>query len=250
MNIIDIPQTSSTNTLMAQMDSQTPLPHATIVRALAQTAGRGQRGNSWESEPGQNLTFSMLLRPAGVDAAAQFFISEAVALGVADTLAELLSDHPEAGEVAVKWPNDIYVGNRKICGILIENTLTGRTIDRSIAGIGVNVNQQLFVSDAPNPVSLTQLTGRRYELRPLLENIGAAIEANMAEDPGQIHSRYIARLWRREGLHPYTITDTGTRIMARIAGIEPTGRIILAHADGTTAPYAFKEIAALLNYNS
>lgn len=246
MNIIDIPQTPSTNTLMAQMDSQSPLPHATIVRALVQTAGRGQRGNSWESEPGQNLTFSMLLRPAGVDAAAQFFISEAVALGVADTIAELLADCPEAGEVAVKWPNDIYVADRKICGILIENTLTGRTIDRSIAGIGLNVNQQLFVSDAPNPVSLTQITGRRHELRPLLETIGAAIEANIAAPPAQIHGRYLARLWRREGMHPYTIAATGARVMARIAGIEPTGRIILAHSDGTTAPYAFKEIIALL----
>ena len=157
MALVILPVTASTNSWVAA-NSDT-LAHGDIVMAVEQTAARGQRGNTWEATPGLNLTLSMLLRPEGVEAARQFDISRAVALGTAEMLQELLEQ-----EVLIKWPNDIYVGDRKIAGILIENTLTGRLIDRSIAGIGVNINQEVFHSDAPNPVSVSQLTVRTYDL--------------------------------------------------------------------------------------
>ncbi|MDE5927427.1 MAG: biotin--[acetyl-CoA-carboxylase] ligase, partial [Duncaniella sp.] len=127
-------------------------PHGTVVMAREQTAGRGQRGNSWEAEPGCNITLSLLLRPEGLHPARQFVISQAVSLAIAD-----LVSHFVAAPVSIKWPNDIYVDDRKICGILIENTITGTSIDRTIVGIGLNVNQTEFRSDAPNPVSMRQL---------------------------------------------------------------------------------------------
>ena len=149
---------TSTNTELARLADE-GAPHGTVAIAECQTAGRGQRGNTWESAPGENVTMSVLLHPDGIEPRRQFAISEAVALGVAETLDIYL---PAGMRAEVKWPNDIYVGNRKICGILIENRITSTTIERAIAGIGLNVNQELFVSDAPNPVSLRQLTGARH----------------------------------------------------------------------------------------
>ena len=126
------------------------LPHATVVSTYNQTAGRGQRGNSWESEPHKNLTFSVLLKPQHIIAREQFYISEIVSVAIVNTLRKYIIDQP----IAIKWPNDIYVNDDKICGILIENTLSGYSISQSIAGIGININQQTFLSNAPNPISL------------------------------------------------------------------------------------------------
>ncbi len=134
-------------------------PHGYVLMAREQTAGRGQRGNSWEAAPGMNVTMSVMLRPQGLPAAAQFAISEAVAMGVVDLLDSLGVDGAR-----VKWPNDIYVGDRKVCGILIENSLCGTIVGRSVAGVGLNVNQREFVGGAPNPVSLRQLLGRDLDV--------------------------------------------------------------------------------------
>ena len=119
-----------------------------------QTAGRGQAGNSWESEAGKNLLFGLLFHPREVEANRQFILSQAVALSICETL----SDYAE--DIRIKWPNDIYWKDRKICGMLIENTLVGRCIENCIIGAGININQQTFCSDAPNPVSLRQITGK------------------------------------------------------------------------------------------
>lgn len=244
MLIHRLQQTTSTSSYLR---SELPdAPHGTVVTTHTQTAGRGQRGNSWEAEPGRNLTFSVMLRPDGADARSQYAVSEAVATAIASTLRPLV-DRPEL--LTVKWPNDIYYGDRKLCGILIENTLTGLRIDRSIAGIGINVNQTEFLSDAPNPVSLKQLTGREYDLDRLLEDtVRAILEAVDALRQGhaETHRRYLSMLWRREGLHPYS-TPAGEVFMAEIADVAPTGLLTLRHADGTLSTHAFKEVTAILS---
>lgn len=120
----------------------------TVWAAEFQTAGRGQRGNTWESAAGENLTFSILFKPSNFLSTRQFELSEVVALGVVNYLAE------KGIEAKIKWPNDIYVGDKKICGILIENVLSGDTLSVCIAGIGINLNQKIFRSDAPNPTSV------------------------------------------------------------------------------------------------
>ena len=131
-----------------------------------QAAGHGQATNRWESEEGKNLLFSLLLRPTIIPAAEQFIITELVTLAIINVLQDYVRQ-----QITVKWPNDIYVGDKKLCGILIENALCGPTIDTCIVGIGININQELFKSDAPNPVSLKQLNGRDNDRREILEEM-------------------------------------------------------------------------------
>ena len=146
-------ETDSTNTYLQQLDADRHLPEGYIAYTDTQRAGRGQRGNSWESQPGKNLTFSLLLRPEHIPANQQFLLSQAVSLAATDVL------NRYASGFSIKWPNDIYWEDKKIAGILIENVLSGSTFARSIVGIGLNINQERFISDAPNPVSLFQITG-------------------------------------------------------------------------------------------
>lgn len=240
INFIHLPEVDSTNTWLR--DHVHGLPHATVVTATSQTAGRGQRGNTWESDPGANLTFSMLLRPDSFPAARQFNISEAVALGIVFALQSLLPHH----SVTVKWPNDIYVGDRKICGILIENSLEGSLISHSIAGIGINVNQERFLSDAPNPISLYQLTGRKYLLQPLLRSASHNIITLLHYDREKLHSLYLHHLYARHGAR-YRDTATQRIFSATIHDIAPDGMLTLCDStDSTLHTYAFKEVALIL----
>ncbi len=249
---IHLSSVTSTNAEMKSRASQ--LPALTVISAVEQTAGRGQRGNTWEAAPGENVTMSMLLRPRCFKASEQFHISQIVAIAVAGTIRGLLlREHKDAvGEVCVKWPNDVYVGDRKICGILIENTLTGRDILHSVAGIGVNVNQQKFESDAPNPVSLLQLTGIRWDVDEVLELIARNIAWLMDNydrrdaDREELGRSYESMLWRREGLHPYVDNVAHEEISASIESVAPDGMLTLKLADGSSRTYAFKEVTAIL----
>lgn len=246
MKVITLEEADSTNSWLAREEAA--LDDMTAVRAVAQTQGRGQRGNSWESELGMNLTFSLLHRPDGLEARRQFCVSEAAALGIADMLAEY------GIEAKVKWPNDIYADDRKICGILIENAVSDRWLTRCIIGAGVNVNQLRFVSDAPNPVSMRQLTGREYDAEEVMEKTARCIERRLtvlsgpeAEDSRRRqHEEFLKRLWRGEGYHPYRDASDGTRFEARIADIAADGYLTLERRDGTRSRYAFKEVEFIL----
>lgn len=246
--IVWVESTGSTNSLLLEMVAAGDAGERLFgVATHTQTAGRGQRGNSWESEPGKNLTMSLLIRRPGVDAGSQFSISEAVSLAVVDALRRIVP----SGAVSVKWPNDIYAGDMKICGILIECALSGREILHAVAGIGVNVNQRVFRSDAPNPVSVVNLSGVENSVEALGRDIAARVAAMLpllATSAGRdiIHERYIGELWRKTGYYPYLETATGRRIMARITQVAPTGHITLDTDDGSRKVYAFKEVAALL----
>lgn len=222
-----IPSCPSTNSAMPA-----DAPHGYCLMALEQTAGRGQRGNSWEAAPGQNITMSLMLRPEAMRAVEQFRISQAVALAVARTVRELGVDR-----VTVKWPNDIYVGDMKICGILIENSLAGPMITRSVAGIGLNVNQREFTSPAPNPVSLRQLLGRDLALEPLARRIADTAQQLLQSDPHRLAADYRAMLWRGTGTWPWRPADGSPIFHAPITDILPTGHIVLG-----TRPFAFKEV--------
>lgn len=217
-----------------------------MIIADAQPGGRGQRGNSWESAPGKNLTFSMHYRPEGVHPREQFAISEAVALAVVDLLR-----HYEITAM-VKWPNDIYVGDRKICGILIEHSVSSEGISRTIAGAGINVNQEEFLSDAPNPVSMTQLTGKSYDLTDVAEEMGLALERRLpqASDPEgrrALHVEFMEDLWRGDGkMYPFRIEADAIETEAKIAAVAPNGIITLEFPDGSRRDFAFKEISFLL----
>lgn len=221
--------------------------HGTVVSAIEQTAGRGQRGNRWEAAPGKNVTLSILLRPQSIDARSQFMVSEIVSLSIVNVLKRYLREC----EVSIKWPNDIYVGDRKICGILIENSLMGSIINHTIAGIGLNVNQRQFVSDAPNPVSIFQLTGTETSIDEIRESLCNEILRMMHkfDDTGsfdELHMMYQTALWRRDGFHLYRSRGEGEAFEARIGGVSETGMLTLVDKDGNSTDYAFKEVAAVL----
>lgn len=217
---------ASTNSAIAP-DS----PHGHAVAAVSQSAGRGQRGSSWESEPGMNVTMSVMLRHGdeGLDVERHFEISRHVALAVASVL-----DRNGIEGVHVKWPNDIYVGNLKICGILIENSLSGRRITRSIAGVGLNVNQTEFRSDAPNPVSMKMLTGITYDVADLTQALADTI--SLPIDSKDEAAEYRARLWRGHGEHQW-LTASGEVFSGSINEIRANGHIIIAGRE-----FDFKEV--------
>lgn len=239
MRIIRTDEVSSTNDYIRQHDE-----HLTLCWAESQTKGRGQKGNSWESEKGQNLTFSFLLHPEQLPARRQFLLSKAVSLAVVEAL------RTTGTEARIKWPNDIYVGDRKICGILIEHDLSGNgMIRRSVVGIGINVNQEHFRSDAPNPTSLLLETGRRWDRETLLT---AFIErfsdfyGDICREPEnrRIDESYLKLLYRKEEWHRYR--DAEGTFEGRITGIGPEGELLIEKRNGRSGSYLFKEVSYLL----
>ena len=242
---IKVSQTASTNTYLSRLAAT--LPGGTVIYTPSQTAGRGQKGNSWESEDGKNLTFSLLLKRPPVKARDQFYLSEAAALAVVEVLTA------EAGDgFTVKWPNDVYWHYKKVCGMLLENSLDGTDIATCIVGIGINVNQERFLSDAPNPVSLINITGREHDLMALLKRVCSRIEQlvdSLTDDNARrdLHERYMTALYRNDGQqHPWE-DATGNRFMASVAGIAPDGTLTLLHDDGTLHDYLFKQVKHIIS---
>lgn len=224
------------------------LTSPTVIAAREQTAGRGQRGNSWNSEPGNNLTFSLVIKKDGrlldnIPVTCQFVISEAVALGVADYLAT--EDVP----VKIKWPNDIYAGNSKICGILIENTVASGEMTSCIAGVGLNLNQTGFPCEIPNPVSLTMITGRKYCLEDTLVRLVSFIIDRLAsihDDPEKLRREYLDILYRKDECHKYVDMNTGEEFEGCIRGISDSARLQVEIRNGTVREYSFKEIGYII----
>ncbi|MBB6129310.1 biotin--[acetyl-CoA-carboxylase] ligase [Mucilaginibacter lappiensis] len=172
-NLVTIQQVDSTNTFLKTLLSNSkPLPEGTVIMAESQYAGRGQQQNKWHSEPGKNLTFSILLTPAFLAISDQFDLNRVVSLGVYDALHPYLSDN-----LKIKWPNDIYYGDRKLGGILIETHVQGTNIKDAIIGIGLNINQESFEPGAGNAISLRQILHRDYDLKTILSEICGHIEA-------------------------------------------------------------------------
>ena len=246
--LVALDETASTNQYLSQLCNrlQESVAELTTVTAEFQTAGKGQRGNTWEAEEGKNLLFSVVLYPSFLEARRQFILSQIVSLTIKEELSRW------SDEITIKWPNDIYWKDRKICGILIENSLSGHGIQHSIAGIGVNVNQREFLSDAPNPVSLYQLSGMCWDVEEVMELIADGIVRLMdlydreGADMGQLQRAYGGILWRREGFHPYIDNIAGEAISAAIDGVAPDGMLTLRLADGSRRTYAFKEVTAIV----
>lgn len=260
VKILTLEQTPSTNSAAAELGDRAG--HGTVVSAISQTAGRGQRGNTWESAPGLNATFSLVLRPHNWPARRQFELSMAISVALTRSIADLLrlgftdSDaaDPDALPVRIKWPNDIYIGDKKVCGILIENTLQGAAIARLIMGAGVNLNQRCFVSDAPNPVSLNQINGHEYDVadsvRHMARAVTDAVDAYVATpDPDALLRHYHSLLWRNDGaMHRWLDTASGNVFTAAIHHVAPDGMLTLS----TSAPearlltFAFKAVHPIL----
>lgn len=229
--------------------------HGTVVYTDRQTAGRGQRGNSWESEPFKNVTMSILLRPKNVAPNQQFWLSEISALAVERVLSKYI------GNVSIKWPNDIYYKDFKICGMLIEHSLSGGKICYTIPGIGINVNQQVFLSDAPNPISLANVLGHEVPTSEILDGIVDEILTMcdlLPEKADEIHREFLSKLYRRDGFHEYqstirstsadslSVLEEGEHFQARIVNVHPDGMLDLMTTEGHIHTFAFKEVAFVL----
>ena len=232
--IIHIDETDSTNRWLKENGEGTM-----VAVADYQTAGKGCGTNSWESERGKNLTFSMLIHPTDIPASQQFRITEVVSVALCEVLERYLLTVPELAEgLSIKWPNDIYMGDKKICGVLIENRLQGNVIVDSIIGIGLNVNQTEFVSDAPNPVSLRQLLGREIDREALLHDFLETLETVSSSET--TYSAYRNKLFRM-GKQAVFSDETG-RFEGTIQDVETDGRLLIKDLSGQARRYAFKEV--------
>lgn len=240
-----IPETVSTNQLMKETMKLQPLPEGLIIYTGYQTGGKGQGSNSWESAKGKNALFSILLYPHFIPAEQQFLISQMVSLGVIEGLQKVLAGNSVAENLSLKWPNDIYWKNRKLGGILIENTWRGNLIASTIAGIGLNINQEEFHSDAPNPVSLQQITGQHYQLRDVLTSVTDAILAQYQQtDHHAIRKNYLSKLYRNEGVWPFR--DSSGTFEASINAVMPDGCLQLRDTSGKIRNYYFKEVEFII----
>ena len=238
----------STNTYLRELNGGDPAYDYEVAVADFQTAGRGQKGNTWESEQGKNLLFSILAHPKGIKVQEQFYISEAIALAVSDAVIAAAGPEYAAG-FSVKWSNDIYYKDCKMAGILIENTLQGSSILDTVVGVGLDVNQEVFVSDAPNPISLKNITGRDYDRDALLDDIIARFIGYMELDtPSQragVDELYRSRLYRRQGY--YKFRDENGVFEACIEGIRPDGCLMLQTRSGEHRTYEFKQVQFVLD---
>ena len=237
-----IARTNSTNTLLKELIAKGQWPEAEkYIYAGYQTAGRGQTGNGWESEEGKNLLCSILLPPRKN----LFELNVVVSAAVQRTL---------GSGYTIKWPNDIYWQDKKIAGILIENAIIGNEVKYSIAGIGLNVNQTEWQSDAPNPVSLKQITGQTYNIDSLMQQLYAEIQKALTED---IWDYYKAHLYRKDGFWPFVerevslaptmnANNANNAFLAHIEDILPTGEIVLRDKNNQQRIYHFKQIRYVL----
>ena len=241
--LLSLERIASTNQYALDLLDEKKAAEGTIVLAYDQFAGRGQINRHWESEPGKNLTCSIILYPDFLPARQQFLLSQIVALSIADTLGSFISSG-----VAIKWPNDLYVHNKKITGILIQNALQGSRIKSTVIGIGLNVNQRIFKSDAPNPTSIALETKRDFELETVLTKLCQALEKwylkLKAGKMEEIRSAYLLQLFRRNEMHNYRRLD-GSIFSGRIKSISATGQLVI-HTDKREELFSLKEIKYVL----
>ena len=229
---------TSTNSYLSQLLLTELMTEGTIIQAGFQTAGRGQKYNKWESEDSKNLIFSILLYPCFIPPAKQFLISMAISMGISD----FLSRHTD--RCRIKWPNDIYVNNDKIAGILIENSLMDNEIKSSVAGIGFNINQVDFMSDAPNPVSLKMITGCEHDLKLTLDQLLSDLDKRYKQllkgEFLKIRNEYNLNLFRLSEWCQYS--DGKKEFTGRIKSAGEDGRLLIENSDGTVNGYLFKEV--------
>lgn len=236
-NLIYVPECHSTNDLAAQMVLQPSAHEGTVIISDKQTKGRGQRGNRWLTEPGKNLTFSIILKPSFLAPSQQFFLTMVISLGVYDLIRSSLNQK----HAFIKWPNDLMIDQKKVCGILIENQLRGNEIVHSVAGIGLNVNQEKF--SLPSATSLAQMMNKQFDLPPLLEELLENIEARYLMlrngKVKELRRAYVDAMYWKDELH--TFSSQGNTFKGMIKGIHSNGKLVISTGEEELA-FDIKEI--------
>lgn len=235
-------ETNSTNAWLAAKARETrgngeAVPDLYAVYADFQTAGRGAGTNTWHSTRGLNLLTSILF-DTGLAAADQFVFN----LWFATATRLFLANH--VPEVLIKWPNDMYVRDRKLAGDLTEHSVSGGRLDFTVAGIGINVNEERFPDSIPNPTSLFLETGLRYDIGTLLDEYLSVLRERRpllsTGHAAELRDEYMAHLYRLNEIHPYLIH--GQRITGIIRDIDQFGRLVLELPDGSQEAFGFKEV--------
>jgi BirA family biotin operon repressor/biotin-[acetyl-CoA-carboxylase] ligase len=235
---------NSTNSFMNNLVSNERLPEGAVVLAHEQTSGRGQASTSWFSDPGKNLLMSVIYYPSFLSTQNLFMLSKAFSLAVFDYVLHTL----QSREVKIKWPNDIYYRNSKLCGILIENSIRNPNLNHTLLGIGLNVNQEIFPSNLPNPVSLKMILGKELNINDCLHALCNTLESRYLQlKSGQvekINEDYLRSLFRYGEFHEYE--NSREKFKAKITAIADDGKIFLKRDNGLIEKYDFKEMKFLI----
>lgn len=231
----------STNTYAISFASKNKPPHGTVITAYHQVAGRGQYGSTWNSSANENIASSIILYPKNLPANRQFDLSKAIAIAVRDVVAYYLPDRT----ISVKWPNDIYIDDKKVCGILIQNILSGKFINTAIVGIGININQSAFSENLPNPTSIFLEKGATINVEEARQLLFNSIEFwyqlldNNTMTP--IHQYYYQYLYRRGISSSFIVTATDEQFTGVITGVDHIGQLTIEE-NGKIRRFDFKEV--------
>jgi BirA family biotin operon repressor/biotin-[acetyl-CoA-carboxylase] ligase len=234
-----MPECHSTNDEASRLIQAGNVMEGTTIVTHHQTAGRGQRGNTWISDKGKNLTFSIILKPAVLPVKDQFYLNMAIALGVYDYLRDIFGD-----TVKIKWPNDILIKGKKVCGILIENQVSGQQIQHSIVGVGLNVNQEKFSLE--NATSLRVLSGKEFQLEDVLESVLEKIESRyflVREQLLDSLSIPITEAMYWLGEH-HVFSTHGVEFAGMVLGVDEIGRLKIQTNEGLKT-FGIKEVEFL-----
>ncbi|WP_223815778.1 biotin--[acetyl-CoA-carboxylase] ligase [Adhaeribacter rhizoryzae] len=238
--VIYLPQCDSTNRFAQNLINKNEATEGTVVITECQTHGQGQRGNTWEAEPGKNITLSLILKPGFLAIQQQFNLNICIALAVLDVARLYLPPN-----LKLKWPNDLYYENKKVGGILIQNSLSGQIIQHAVIGIGLNINQLLFL--VPTAISFAQVTGKSFNLNELTEKLLEFIEVRYLQlkegRTAKLRFEYLQNLYRYQELHTYQIN--GSLVEGTIIGIDETGQLCLQIGQKIEY-FSFKEIAFVI----
>ena len=260
MKIIKLNEIDSTNNFAKTLIKEGRAEDGQIIYALSQNAGRGQATNTWESESGKNLTLSLIIEPKNIEPRNQFLISQAVSVGIVNYLkcifgadvgtstGSATTSAPVNEEIHIKWPNDIYVGTKKIAGILIENTIRDNQILFSVIGVGLNVNQTEFSKNAGNPTSLSLITNELYDLETELDELATsiviALDYLQFDDGEDCKIRYLDYLLFLNEEREYIVR--GEKITGKIIGINGTGFLQIQAKNGTIFECDLKEVIYII----
>lgn len=237
-NIINITECDSTNAVLQRLVIEKGLEEGTVICTDFQTKGRGQLTNVWEAEKGKNILCSILLRPTNLPIKQQFLISQAISVAIVDVL------NSYSDGFSIKWPNDIYYKEDKIAGILIENNLTSAGISTCIIGLGLNVNQETFISDAPNPISLFNILGKEISVESLLKSILERFDkvySLVYSNVELLRENYFNNLLFNGQVREYA--DANGKFIGKIVDVRNDGHLIIEDMEHYKRRYAFKEVA-------
>ncbi len=236
-------QTDSTNLHAARLIQQGEAYHGLAVVARCQTNGKGLGINHWESEAGKNLLVSIIVKPSFLHPARQFMLNKVTSIAAMQMIKTLTLRN----DVFVKWPNDIYIGNGKAAGILINNIIAGELFDWAVIGLGINVNQKVFSNHLPNPVSMNVATGTEFDLYMCMEALcNSFAEYYRLLESGQmktIDDHYLANLYRIGVVSLFSVK--GRKVAATITGVGAYGHLLLEMKNGKIVECDLKEVKFL-----